>query len=202
MIGETTFEIAQIRIMKAVTIGDSFHRWPKRSLRNAVSPSDQVVTEIPHVVEVLSNGQGEIVFSDQAVGHRKYRGVRADDRDRRAREFRPAGGEAPGRIRSGTPTAAFSSCISCRWVRGECSDEIEALGWPVTALGTARRARTNLVVRLARSFRRNRSHVVHTHDHRACSYAGPLRATRVPLLVNTHGRRISRPGRLRWAWRG
>ena len=74
--------------------------------------------------------------------------------------------------------------------RGVLADEIEALGWPVTALGAPSGLKPSLVVRLARSFRRNRSHVVHTHDHRALFYAGPAAwATRVPLLVNTrHGR--------------
>ncbi len=57
-------------------------------------------------------------------------------------------------------------------------------------LGAPSGLKPSLVVRLARSFRRNRSHVVHTHDHRAPFYAGPAAwATRVPLLVNTrHGR--------------
>jgi len=74
--------------------------------------------------------------------------------------------------------------------RGVLADEIEELGWPVTALGLPNGLRPSLVVKLARTFRRWRPDVVHTHDDRALFYAGPAAwVTRVPLVVNTrHGR--------------
>jgi glycosyltransferase involved in cell wall biosynthesis len=74
--------------------------------------------------------------------------------------------------------------------RGVLADDIEALGWPVTALGVPNGLRLSLIVRLGLAFRRWRPDVLHTHDDRALFYAGPAaRATRVPRVVNTrHGR--------------
>jgi glycosyltransferase involved in cell wall biosynthesis len=74
--------------------------------------------------------------------------------------------------------------------RGALADEIETLGWPVTALRLPTGLRPSLIVKLARVFRCWRPDVVHTHDQRALFYAGPAAwAARVPLLINTrHGR--------------
>jgi len=76
--------------------------------------------------------------------------------------------------------------------RGVLAGEIEALGWPVTALGIPSGLHPSLIVRLARSFRRWRPDVVHTHDQRALFYAGPAAwLTRVPMIVHTrHGRDV------------
>ena len=74
--------------------------------------------------------------------------------------------------------------------RGALAEDIESLGWLVTALGAPSGLRPGLSVKLARSFRRWRPDVVQTHDHRALFYAGPAAwATGVPLVINTrHGR--------------
>jgi len=76
--------------------------------------------------------------------------------------------------------------------RGVLADDIEALGWPVTAMGVPTGLRPSLIVRLARLFRRQRPDVVHTHDQRALFYAGPAAwLARVPRMVHTrHGRDI------------
>jgi glycosyltransferase involved in cell wall biosynthesis len=74
--------------------------------------------------------------------------------------------------------------------RGPLAVDIEALGWPVDALGVPSGLRPGLIARLAASFRQWRPDVVHTHDQRALFYACPAaRLVRVPMLVHTrHGR--------------
>ncbi len=62
--------------------------------------------------------------------------------------------------------------------RGLLAEDIEALGWPVTALEAPSGLRPSLIVKLARFFRRWRPDVVHTHDHRALFYAGPAAGRR------------------------
>src|SRR5262249_46631119 len=57
--------------------------------------------------------------------------------------------------------------------RGPLAGDIEALGWPVDALGVPSGLRPGLIARLAASFRRWRPDAVHTHDQRALFYAGP-----------------------------
>jgi glycosyltransferase involved in cell wall biosynthesis len=76
--------------------------------------------------------------------------------------------------------------------RGVLARDIEALGWPVEALGAPRGLRLSLSLRLARRLREFRLEVVHTHDNRALFYAGPAaRLARVPLLVHTcHGKDV------------
>ncbi len=76
--------------------------------------------------------------------------------------------------------------------RGRLAEDIEALGWPVTALGAATGLRPRLILKLGWLFRRWRPDVVHTHDQRALFYAGPAAwLTRVPMVVHTrHGRDI------------
>ena len=76
--------------------------------------------------------------------------------------------------------------------RGPLAGEVEALGWPVDALGVPSGLRPGLIARLAASFRRWRPDAVHTHDQRALFYAGPAaRLARVPMLVHTrHGRDV------------
>jgi glycosyltransferase involved in cell wall biosynthesis len=73
--------------------------------------------------------------------------------------------------------------------RGRVGDDIEALGWPVTALGLPTGIRPRLVTRLAGLFRRGRADVVHTHETRALFYSGPAaRLTRVGRVIHTrHG---------------
>jgi glycosyltransferase involved in cell wall biosynthesis len=74
--------------------------------------------------------------------------------------------------------------------RGVLVDDIEACGWPVTALDEPEGLHPGLVLRLARQLRRWQADVLHSHDDRAHLYgtfAGLL--ARVPRLVHTrHGR--------------
>ena len=48
--------------------------------------------------------------------------------------------------------------------RGRVADEIEGLGWPVTAMETPAGLRPRLVVRLAKFFRRIGADIVHAHN--------------------------------------
>lgn len=74
--------------------------------------------------------------------------------------------------------------------RGFLADDIEACGWPVTALGVPDGLNPALVLRLARRLRRWHADVIHTHDDRAHLYGTVAgRLARVPRLVHTrHGR--------------
>jgi sugar transferase (PEP-CTERM/EpsH1 system associated) len=76
--------------------------------------------------------------------------------------------------------------------RGPLAEDIEALGWPVMALGVPSGLHPGLIIRLARHFRREEPEVVHTHDQRALFYAGPAAwLAGVPRIVHTrHGRDI------------
>jgi len=75
--------------------------------------------------------------------------------------------------------------------RGPVADEIEACGWPVTALETAPGVHPGTVIRLARLFRAQRTGIVHTHNTKPLLYAGPAaRIAGVPCVVHTrHGQR-------------
>jgi sugar transferase (PEP-CTERM/EpsH1 system associated) len=76
--------------------------------------------------------------------------------------------------------------------RGAVADEIEAAGWPVTALGVPTGLRPGLALRLARLLRRLRADVVHTHDDRPHLY-GTLaaRLAGVRRVIHTrHGQGI------------
>ncbi len=89
----------------------------------------------------------------------------------------------------------------CLESRGSLADEVEALGWPVEALGTRPGLRPGLILKLARLFRRLRINVVHTHNEAACLYATPAaRLARGRVVVNTrHGQGVkpgTRPGRV------
>lgn len=57
--------------------------------------------------------------------------------------------------------------------RGPIADEIEACGWPLTALRAAEGLRPGLVWTLSRLFRRLGADVVHTHDERPNIYGAP-----------------------------
>jgi glycosyltransferase involved in cell wall biosynthesis len=74
--------------------------------------------------------------------------------------------------------------------RGELAAEIEACGWPVTALGARPGARPMLVARLARLFA-GRVDVVHTHNTKPLLYAGPAaQLAGVRSIIHTrHGQR-------------
>src|SRR3984957_18974568 len=50
--------------------------------------------------------------------------------------------------------------------RGVLADEIEALGWQVTALNTPTGLHPSLILCLARTFQRFGADIVHTHDNR------------------------------------
>jgi len=83
----------------------------------------------------------------------------------------------------------FQLHFICLEGRGKLADEVEALGWPVQAMGKRPGLRPGLVLGLARLFRRLRVDVVHTHNEPGCIYAVPAaRLARVPLVLNTrHG---------------
>jgi glycosyltransferase involved in cell wall biosynthesis len=83
----------------------------------------------------------------------------------------------------------FDLHIVSMGTRGRLADEIEACGWPVTALDEPDGLRPGLVLRLARTFRRLGADVVHTHDDKPLLYGAPAaRLARVPRLFHTrHG---------------
>lgn len=87
--------------------------------------------------------------------------------------------------------------------RGILSDEIEALGWPVTVLETKPGLRPWLVIRLARLFRRLRADMVHTHNSKPLLYAGPAaKLARVRRVIHTrHGQRFGASRRATAAFR-
>jgi glycosyltransferase involved in cell wall biosynthesis len=84
--------------------------------------------------------------------------------------------------------------------RGPLAADVEACGWPVTALAWPDGLRPGLVPRLALLFRRLRADVVHTHDDRPNIYGAPAaRLAGVPVVVHTRhhqGTRLSRRQRL------
>jgi glycosyltransferase involved in cell wall biosynthesis len=70
--------------------------------------------------------------------------------------------------------------------RGALADDIEACGWPVTALGAPPGLRPGLVARLACLFRRTRPDIVHTHDDRPNIHGAPAaRLAGVPVVIHT-----------------
>jgi glycosyltransferase involved in cell wall biosynthesis len=73
--------------------------------------------------------------------------------------------------------------------RGRLANDIEACGWPVTALDEPDGVRPGLVWRLARAFRRLGADVVHTHDDKPLLYGAPAAALAgVPRQIHTrHG---------------
>lgn len=76
--------------------------------------------------------------------------------------------------------------------RGPLARDLEAEGWPVTALDVAPGLWPGLVVRLARLFRQGQADAVHTHNERPLIYAAPAaRLARVRRVVHTrHGRGV------------
>ena len=74
--------------------------------------------------------------------------------------------------------------------RGILADDLEAEGWPVTALNIPGGLRPDLVLRLARLFRKLRADVVHTHDDRPHIYGSPAaRLAGIRRVIHTrHGR--------------
>ena len=75
--------------------------------------------------------------------------------------------------------------------RGPVAAELEALGWPVTALLEPPGLRPGLVLRLAKLFRALQADVVHIHNTKPLIYAGPAaRLARVARVIYTrHGQR-------------
>lgn len=74
--------------------------------------------------------------------------------------------------------------------RGTLAAELEALGWPVTALERAAGLHPGLPLQLAKLFHRWQADIVHTHNERPLIYAAPAaRLARVACVVHTkHGR--------------
>jgi glycosyltransferase involved in cell wall biosynthesis len=83
----------------------------------------------------------------------------------------------------------FRLCFISLTTRGRLAKDIEAFGWPVTALEEPEGLRPGLVLRLARLFRRWRVEVIHTHDDKPLLYASLAgRLARVPRHIHTkHG---------------
>jgi glycosyltransferase involved in cell wall biosynthesis len=77
--------------------------------------------------------------------------------------------------------------------RGPIADELEAAGWPVTALDARPGVRASIVFRLARLFEAERIDVVHAHNTKPLFYAGPAaRLAGVRSVVYTrHGQRTN-----------
>src|SRR5437762_2296225 len=73
---------------------------------------------------------------------------------------------------------------------GGLAPDIEACGWPVTALAQPTGVRAKLLLRLAWLFREWKTDVVHTHNSRPLIYASPAaRMAGVSGVVHTrHGR--------------
>lgn len=76
--------------------------------------------------------------------------------------------------------------------RGRIAGDIEACGWPVTALDAPPGARPWALLRLARMFHDQRIDIVHTHNTKPLLYAAPAaRLARVKGVVHTrHGQRF------------
>jgi glycosyltransferase involved in cell wall biosynthesis len=76
--------------------------------------------------------------------------------------------------------------------RGDLARDLEAEGWPVTALEMPSGLRPELVLRLARLLRHGRADAVHTHNERPLIYAAPAaRLARVRRVIHTrHGRGV------------
>ncbi len=74
--------------------------------------------------------------------------------------------------------------------RGSLATEIEACGWPVTALGQPPGLRPRFALRLAREMRRWRVDVLHAHNLNPMIYAVPAAwLAGVPVAIHTrHGR--------------
>lgn len=74
--------------------------------------------------------------------------------------------------------------------RGVLAKDVEAQGWPVTALDEPAGLRPGLIVRLARFLRDVGADVVHTHDDRQLIHGTfAARLARVPRVIHTrHGR--------------
>jgi glycosyltransferase involved in cell wall biosynthesis len=80
--------------------------------------------------------------------------------------------------------------------RGCLADDIEAAGWPVTALGEPGGLRPRMMLCLAGLFRRWQIDVVHTHDERPLIHGAPAaRLAGVPRIIHTRhgqGRHVTR----------
>jgi glycosyltransferase involved in cell wall biosynthesis len=76
--------------------------------------------------------------------------------------------------------------------RGPLAGDLEAEGWPVSALDVRAGLRPGLIVRLARLFRKGGADVVHTHNERPLIYAAPAAwLARVRRVIHTkHGRGV------------
>jgi len=87
--------------------------------------------------------------------------------------------------------------------RGSPADDIEACGWPVTALEVAPGLRPLLVFRLAGLLKGWDADVVHTHNSKSLIYAGPAaRLSGARQVIHTrHGQRTGMTGRARSLFR-
>lgn len=88
--------------------------------------------------------------------------------------------------------------------RGVLADDIEACGWPVTALNAPPGLRPSLIWDLARLFRRWNVDIVHTHNTNPLIYAVPAaRLAGVSGVIHTrHGQRHGAQWRINALFRG
>jgi len=84
----------------------------------------------------------------------------------------------------------FDLHFVCLSNKGPLANEIEKLGWPVTAFNSPSGFTPGLIPRLALFFRRQSANVVHTHESRPLVYAAPAaRLACVKRVIHTrHGR--------------
>ncbi|HMB96170.1 MAG TPA: glycosyltransferase, partial [Tepidisphaeraceae bacterium] len=77
--------------------------------------------------------------------------------------------------------------------RGTLAAEIEAHGWPVTALNEPPGLRPGIIARLWRLFRKWNLDILHTHNTKPLLYAKPAaRLAGIPRAVHTcHGQHLS-----------
>jgi glycosyltransferase involved in cell wall biosynthesis len=87
--------------------------------------------------------------------------------------------------------------------RGSIAGDIEACGWPVTALDAPPGARPWALFRLARMFHDQRIDIVHTHNTKPLLYAAPAAlVARVRGVIHTrHGQRFGASRRQNIAFR-
>lgn len=87
--------------------------------------------------------------------------------------------------------------------RGRVAEELEGLGWPVTALEQRPGLRLGSMWRLARLFQLWRADVVHTHNAKPLYYGAPAaRAAGADAVVHTrHGQHFGEGSRQRAAFR-
>jgi glycosyltransferase involved in cell wall biosynthesis len=99
-----------------------------------------------------------------------------------------------------TDRAALDLHFVSLTTRGVLADDIEACGWPVTALNAPPGVRPRLMLRLARLFRQLKADVVHTHDDRPNIHGAPAaRLAGIRRVIHTrHHQGVHLSRRQQW----